>query len=88
MAHAQGSLDLLFDLVYDPGRFSRDSIVRSAIAVLLVVDCELDLKRFSFCWIEVDFLLDETVNVSVVDSKIEGILWMGLIIGPHFCQGR
>ena len=80
MAHTQGSLDLLFDLVDDPGRLSRDG--------LLVVDCEIDFQRFSICWIEVDFLLDETVNLSVVDSELEGVLWMRLVIGPHFCQGR
>ena len=82
MAHAQGILNLLLDVIDYPGRTSRDG------QVLLVVDFEIDSQYFCFGWIEIDLLLDETVNIIVVDPKREGVLWMGLVIGPNFRKGR
>ena len=79
MAHAQGSLYLLFDVVDYPRHRPGDDLLR------LVVDVEIDIKRFGFGWIEIDLLLDETINVCVINSELEVVLWLRLVIDPNFC---
>ena len=88
MAHAQGSLNLVFDIVYYPGHLSGDSPFTLAIATLLVVDVEVATERFSFGGIEVDLLLNKAIDVGVVDFDDKGVLGLWLVVHPHFCEGR
>ena len=90
MSHAQCSLNLVFDVVDDPGRISKDGPFQSedTFGVFLVVDIEQEIDRFSLCGVEIDLLLDETVDLGVVHFDLKCVLGLGLIVNPHFCDGR
>ena len=77
MAHAQGSLDLFFDVVDYPWRRTRDNF--------FFVDFETGyFQCFCLGRIVIDLFFGETVDVGIVDSDHESVLRQGQKVDPHF----
>ena len=77
MAHAQGTLNLFFNVVDNPRHRYRDNF--------FVIDFETAYSQ-GFCLgrIVIDLFFGETIDVSIVDSDHESVLGLGLKVNPHF----
>ena len=55
------------------------------IAVLFVIDVKICKQLFSFRGVKINFLLNETVNIFIVDSDIECVL-LRFIVDLNFFE--
>ena len=85
-----GFWGFIFYLVYYPGSSSLDGIMQSkySVAVLVVVDVEHSHELFRLRGIFIDFLLQKTIKVFIVNFDFERVFGHLLIIDPDLFKGR
>ena len=76
---AQGIIDLILNIVSNPGHWSWDDSH--------IVDLEVDIKCFDISGIIVWFLFNETVIVLIIDKDNKLVLWIGFVVNTNFCEG-